>query len=467
MTAMQPPMNPRIEARIREWRSYLLRRQSIHAVDIEELEDHLRSEMSELGFAGLTEDESFFVAIGRLGGINDLSREFARERSSRLWKQLVVAGGSVREHSREWHFEMVVMFGLAVAAALSFKVPAVFGVDPFGGTGPAAHDTDTSFYLRNGSLLVLPFLLVQVAWHRRLSRLTVARLSLPFAVVAVLINVYPLRAGGDTESLVAIGVPVFLWLVTGVAFVDGDWRGSAPRMEFVRFTGEWAIYYTLVALGGGILAALTVGVFESIGITAEVLVSSWVLPCGAAGAVVVVAWLVEAKQSVIENMAPVLTAVFSPLFALMLLSAITGMAVTGNAVHADRDVLILFDGLLVVVLGLVLYSTSARDSGAGPGLLDAVQLVLVISALVIDLVALGAMASRISDFGWTPNRTAGLALNLVLLGNLSSTAWLLGGFLTGRRGFAALERWQTGYIPVYAFWCVAVVAVFPPLFGFE
>ncbi len=29
-------------------------------------------------------------------------------------------------------------------------------------------------------------------------------------------------------------------------------------MDFVRFTGEWLIYYVLIALGGGVLLALTV-----------------------------------------------------------------------------------------------------------------------------------------------------------------------------------------------------------------
>ncbi len=212
---------------------------------------------------------------------------------------------------------------------------------------------------------------------------------------------------------------------------------------------------------------MTLGVFHAIGIDAEPFVGSWVLPCGAVGAVVVVAWLVEAKQSVIENMAPVLTAVFSPLFALMLLAAIGGMVATGNAVDADRDVLILFDVLLVLVVGLVLYSISARDGAAEPGLLDAVQLILVAAALVIDVLGLAAMLSRINDFGWTPNRTAGLGLNVVLLGNLTWTAWLLGRFLLGRSPFAALERWQTRYAPAYAAWAAVVVVVFPPLFGFD
>jgi len=38
--------------------------------------------------------------------------------------------------------------------------------------------------------------------------------------------------------------------------------------------------------------------------------------------------------------------------------------------------------------------------------------------------------------------------------------------LRGRAPFAALERWQTGYLPVYSLWAVAVVLLFPLIFRF-
>ncbi len=464
---MQSAMDPGTEAQIREWRSYLLRRRTVHGTDVDELEDHLRSEMSELGAAGLSGDESFLVAIKRMGGINELSREFARERSTRLWKQLVLAGDSVRERTDYVGILLTICF--AIAAAVAFKLPAAFGVDPFEGGGSDATnlDFDESFYLRNTALLALPSLIGFLAWKRSLPAHVIAALAVPFIAAAVLVNAFPFDRGGDTEALVAIHLPILLWLVAGVAYLGGVWRAYAPRMDFVRFTGEWFIYYTLIAFGGGVLSALTLGVFEAIGIDMEPTITAWVLPCGAVGAVVVVAWLVEAKQSVIENMAPVLTGVFTPLFAVMLLAAIAGMAVTGNFVDPERDVLVLFDVLLVVVLGLVLYSISARDSDATPTLMDAVQLVLVVAALVVDVFALAAILGRITEFGWTPNRTAGLGLNVVLLANLAWSAWLLAAFLRGRRPFAALERWQTTYIPVYAVWAALVVVVFPPLFAFD
>jgi hypothetical protein len=184
------------------------------------------------------------------------------------------------------------------------------------------------------------------------------------------------------------------------------------------------------------------------------------------GALVVAAWLVEAKQSVIENMAPVLSRLFTPLFTAALLAFLATMAWTGGGIDVKREVLIGFDLLLVVILGLLLYAVSARDLQAPPDAFDALQLLLVVSALVVDTVALVAITARISEFGFSPNKVAALGENLILFVNLSWSAWLYARFLSGRGSFAALTQWQTAYLPVYAAWAALVVVVFPPLFGY-
>jgi hypothetical protein len=215
-----------------------------------------------------------------------------------------------------------------------------------------------------------------------------------------------------------------------------------------------------------VLTGFTLGIFASIGANAEWFVQQWLIPCGAVGAVIVAAWLVEAKQSVIENMAPVLSRLFTPLFTVLLLTFLATMAWTGRWFSIEREVLIAFDLLLVVVLGLLLYSISARDSEAPVGGFDWLLVLLVISALLVDLLALGAIIARISDFGFTPNRSAALGLNLILLVNLAWSAWVYGRFLRGSGSFRALEKWQTDYLPVYAAWGAVVVILFPPLFGY-
>jgi hypothetical protein len=206
--------------------------------------------------------------------------------------------------------------------------------------------------------------------------------------------------------------------------------------------------------------------FWAIGINAEFVVGSWLVPCGIVGAVIVGSWLVEAKQSVIENMAPVLTRVFTPFFTILLLAFLATMAWTGNPIDVRRDVLIAFDLLLVLVVGLVLYAASARDLNAPPNVFDRLQLLLIVSALLVDALALAAIALRISDFGFTPNRVAALGENIILLVNLVWSAVVYARFLTGRASFVALERWQTAYLPIYSAWAAFVVIAFPPLFSY-
>jgi hypothetical protein len=206
--------------------------------------------------------------------------------------------------------------------------------------------------------------------------------------------------------------------------------------------------------------------FHSIGMNAALFTHDWLIPCGAMGAVIIGSWLVEAKQSVIENMAPVLTRLFTPLFTILLLAFLGTMAWTRNIIKVEREVLIGFDLLLVLVVGLVLYAASARDPQAPPDFFDRLQLLLVISALSVDGVALASIAARISEFGLTPNRVAALGENLILLVNLAWTAWLYTSFFRGRESFAVLERWQIAYLPVYSIWAALVVVLFPPLFGY-
>ena len=452
-----PANSASLEQQIDQWRSYLRRRQAIHTVDVAELEDHLREQVVSLGDAGLATDEAFLIAVKRMGDLDALSREFAREHSERLWKQLVVSrsdSGAPAEPARR---DGLVAFGLAGAAALAVKLPELFGKQL---------GVDELFYFRNAAFFVLPLLTGYFAWKRRTDARALRWMIAAFIAAAGFANIPPFVPPGSTALLTTLHLPIALWLVVGIAYAGGRWNQVAGRMDFIRFSGELFIYYVLIALGGGVLTAFMAAIFKSIGIDVEPFFGSWMLPCGAAGAVLVASWLVEAKQSVIENMAPVLTRLFTPLFAVVLVTFIGALLFTGRGITVEREMLILFDLLLVMVLALLLYSISARDASAAPGAFDVVQVVLVISALVANAVALWAMAARITELGSTPNRVAALGMNVILLVNLAWSAVLYLRFLRGRGAFTTLERWQTDYLPVYAAWAAIVVTVFPPLFRY-
>ena len=449
-----------LEDQIAQWREYLRRRRAVHGPDVEELEGHLRDQLVALTDAGLAGDEAFLVAVKRMGSLDALSREFARAHSERLWKQLVIAPDAADESANATPAEMLVVLSLAVAAACAVKVPALFGLRIDGG--------NESFYFRNASLLVLPLLTAYFVWKRGSGVASGLWLALPFAAGAVLANVFPFRTPrSDTALLTALHLPIALWMVVGFAYVRSRWFADGGRMNFVRFSGELAIYYVLIALGGGVLNGFTFMMFRAIEMNPQWFAENWLIPCGAAGAVIIGSWLVEAKQSVIENMAPVLTRLFTPLFTLLLLVFLATMAWTGSPINVKREVLIGFDLLLAVVVGLVLYAASARDPQAPPDFFDGLQLLLVVSALVVDGVALAAIAARISEFGFTANRVAALGENLILLVNLAWSAWLYASFLRHQGSFAVLERWQIAYLPVYSVWAALVVVIFPPVFGYR
>jgi hypothetical protein len=455
---MTSPDRTSLEEQIAQWREYLRRRRAIHGPDVAELEDHLRNQVTALTASGLASDEAFLVAVKRMGSLDELSREFAREHSARLWKQLVISTPAGEASDSSARIETLVVLGFAIAAALAIKIPALFGVDLDGGE---------AFYARNASLFVLPLLTGYFAWKRRLNVITCVWLGLAFAAAAVFGNVFPFVKDSDTQALTAVHLPIALWLIVGVAYVGGRWFSGGRRMDFVRFSGELFIYYVLIALGGGVLTAFTLMMFSAIQVNAEWLAQGWLVPCGAMGAVIVGSWLVEAKQSVIENMAPVLTRLFTPLFTIVLLVFLVTMIWTGSPIDVKREVLIAFDLLLVLVVGLVLYAASARDPDAPPDFFDGLQLLLVVTALAVDAVALSAIAARISEFGFTPNRVAALGENLILLVHLAGSAWLYIRFLRNRGSFVGLERWQVAYLPVYSAWAALVVLFFPPLFSYR
>ena len=441
------------KGRLAAWSAHILRAGEVSASELDELERALSEEFGSLRKAGLDADEAFLVALKRLGERHAATREFALPYA----RNLLDRPAETADSGRRSRTEPMVVFGLAALAAIAIRLPELFGFPLTDGGG---------VYARNMSLFVFPCLAGYFGWKRRLNRPGAIRVSLAFVAAAVLINAFPFSPEGATESLTALHLPIALWLAVGAAYTGGRWNRASHRLQFVRFSGELFIHCVLIALGGVVLIGLTLLTFRAIGVDAEWIVEAWVLPSGALGAIVVASWLADTKANVAGNMAPVLTRVFTPLFAAALLAFLFTTAWTGTGIGMEREVLIGFDLLLVVVVGLVLYAVAARDPAAPPGIFDGLQLVLVFAALAADVLALGAIGARISEFGFSANRTAALGVNLILFANLAGSAWLYLQFLRGRGAFTPLERWQTAFLAVYAGWAAVVVALFPQLFRY-
>ena len=448
-----------LEKNIHAWSDCLRSQGHFKETDIIELESHLHDEIEDLIHAGLSAEEAFLISVKRFGDTHSVSREYSKVNTENLWKQLMLEPeptGVSSENKRT--IGLVILFSFL--AGTFFKIPELFGY--------SFNDPQYQlFYFKNLSFFILPLIALFFLYKNKANLKMTAVILGIFAGAALLINAYPSYPPNSTELLTALHLPLFLWLVTGVAYLGIQWRSSQGRMNFIRFTGEAIIYGTLIFCGLIVLAMFTQAIFFAIQIDASWFIQNYLIVYGAAAVAMITVYLVETKKSVVENFAPILAKIFSPLFLFIMLAFLLVLVVSGKSPFMERDYLIAFDFMLVLVLGLVLYTISARNPYAKNKLFDYLNLALIVVAMIIDAVALSAILLRLSAFGITPNKLAALGENLILLINLAGLAWLYGRFFAKKIDFTQIENWQTSYLYAYAIWLAIVAFIFPIVFGFN
>lgn len=444
-----------LEMNIKSWCDYLRARGTLKEEDVLELENHLRDQIDDLTNGGLSEEEAFIISVKRLGSINLISEEFSKVNTENLWKHLLLDPESPEAKTRNWrHILMVILFSLLAGTAA--RIPTAFGVE-----------IGSIVFFKNLSFYILPFIaLFLTIKHGAPSRLRWALAGI-FAFSFVVVNLYPSYEPGHTETLTAIHLPILLWLVTGIAYMGRDWKTSRARMDFLRFTGESVIYGSLLMLGLMVLMMFTVMIFQSISIDMEPFVENYFLVYGVCAVAMLTVYLVEHKKSIVENFAPILAKIFSPLFLITMVAFLVVMIVTGTSPFMEREFLIGFDLMLVLVLGMVLYTISAKNIHDEKGIFDYLNTALIAVAIIVDAVALSAIVFRLSEYGITPNKLAALGENVLLLVNLGTLLLMYLRYFAGKIEFQLIENWQTKYLTVYAVWMAVVVFAFPLVFRFN
>jgi len=446
-----------LESQIRKWRQHVQSAGSLDAQHVEELESHLRDSIDELTGRGVSVEEAFLVSIHRMGDAEELNHEFAKVSTESVWKQLLVPAAD-EEARRKQRKELIVVIALAILGGLLGKIPVLFG--------HLVSEESALIYARNAAYFALTPVAVYLIWKRALSFRFMAVSAAVFAAFALAANLYPSYEPYHTEVLSLLHVPIVLLLVLMVLYCGRDWHRPDLRLDFVRFAGEVFIYTVLLALGGLVLIGVTGGVLSLVEIDIEFLVVNWLFVFGGCGVIVVAAYLVEKKKGAIETIAPVLARIFTPLFAVLMLVLILAIAIAGQAPSEDRELLIMFDIVLALVLGLVLYTMSARDAEKPADWWDWMVMTLVVLALVADMIALSGIVGRLVTYGFTPNKTAALGMNILLMANLITLAVGYSRFLSGRSQYQTVVDWTMWYLPLHAGWAAFVALAFPPLFGF-
>ncbi len=454
-----------LETQIRDWKHHLQEHSSIGYGDLEELESHLRDSIDELVATQLNNEEAFLIAVKRLGDVDSIQREFAKASTEDMWRQLFIpTDNRLATHMNTR--ELLVVIVLTLFAGLLGKVPSLFGYGDFEAHG--------AIYARNAAIFAFLPIALYFVWKRSLPVMKSIVALIPFLIASLVVNLYPSFEPHHTAMLSAIHLPIVL-LYTLLYFYSGPatgkesgWRSPHNRLNFIRFAGESFIFAVLIGLGGVVLILLTMGTFELVGIDASPFIQNWMAPMGFFGLFTIAAYLVEQKKSLIESIAPVLSRIFTPLFFLVLMGLLIAFASNPQDAYENRMLLIWFDVVLALVLALTLYSMSAKDqvSASTRTIWDAFTFALLIAAILVDLIALAGIVIRVSNYGFTANKSAALGENIILLVNLVLLASGYMKFFRRTSSFQSIVRMQTRFLDVYAVWATVVVMLFPLVFSF-
>ncbi|MGE4290878.1 MAG: hypothetical protein AB7E32_01595 [Desulfovibrio sp.] len=365
-------------------------------------------------------------------------------------------------HSPTARREIWLVVVLALLAGLFIKLPGIFP------DSSLTFFREDWFYPRNivpgplGALFL--YLLYARGWKHPGSWLALGL----FAVPALWLN-FLSDTRADATLLACLHGPLLLWCLLSAAWAGGGWPDVEQRRTYIRFFGELLVFSVLLLLGGGVLLLLTQGLFELLNVPTR-WIWEWMLPMGGAAIPVVAGWAVLRHGGGMRIM-PLLARIFAPLFLVLTMGYLVRMAAHVSELFRDRDTLLVYNLLLLAVLGLAVFSLSGRSGGddrdtdARSGLVEWLLAFLLVLTVLLDFVGLAAIGDRLLEMGATPNRLAVLGSNLAVLGNL--LALLLGyARLLRRRAVPAdLERITARYLPVYALWTAGVAFVFPLLWG--
>lgn len=352
--------------------------------------------------------------------------------------------------------EIVIVAAICLLTAFLVKIPALFSL------GYSEED----FYLKNASIiaffaLTLYTMIISKIRESRKIILT----ALGFLLPVIYVNFLPSGLTSDSVTLVFIHLPLLMWFIYGIVFTGFDFRNKNKRIDFIKYMGDLAIVFALIAIAGGLLTGITIGLFSSIGLNIEKLYFQNIVLSGVFAAPVIATYIIEKFPSLVSRTAPIIAGIFSPLVLITLIVFLVTILVTGKDPYNDRNFLLIFNVMLLGVMAIIIFSVSETAGIRFQKFNSMILFALSIITIIIDLIALSAIFYRLGEFGLTPNRLAVLVSNVLVLVNLILIMTDLYRINFKGRQFSTVENRVSGYLPVYLGWIFIVVVSFPLIFG--
>lgn len=311
---------------------------------------------------------------------------------------------------------------------------------------------------------IIPFIAAYFVYNNTPKKSIIYSLAALFLISGLYLNMLPLN-DKDSIILAYLHLPIFLWVLVGIAFTGNEYSKGSTRLAYIKFNLEYSILYASMAVSGMILAVFTMRLFSFVDLDIGEFYFSNVVLFGAAALAIVAAYLVSMNLKFAKNITPYIAEIFSPLVLITLLIYLITVIWVGKNPFLDRNFLMVFNGILLVVLAVTIFSIVESDSDEKKNISDYINFVLIVLALIIDSVALSAIVFRLSSYGITPNRLAVLGVNILIWANLIWIMLSYMRFLQNKSGPLPIQDAVTKYLPIYGLWSAFVIFTFPIIFN--
>ena len=351
--------------------------------------------------------------------------------------------------------ELVIVIVFALLAGLIASIPNITGID------------NEKFLFRNISFIVFPLLSAYFIWKQKLAFKQYLLPLLAFIIAAVYINLLPTNKESSSIMLAFIHMPIFLWTIFGYSFLGVNIKSSQSRIGFLRYNGDLVVMSGILLLSTVLFSAITVNLFDLIGINIEIFYFQNIMIWGIAAIPIVATYLIQTNAQLINKVSPIIAKIFTPLVFINLFIYLSAMVYTKKYPYQDRNVLLLFNVLLMGVMALILFSIAEAGKATKNKFSLIVLFGLSALTLIVNAIALSAIVYRINEFGFSANRIAVLGGNLLIFINLVLVSYKL--FLTSFKNgtIEEIEESIAGYLPVYAIWTGLITFLVPLLFQFK
>ncbi len=345
----------------------------------------------------------------------------------------------------------------------------------------AAYDFLPAIAILAGPISALCVLIYLTVVGRKRWRLSALVGILLVAAGAYVLLTYPQAGTRPFQeqylTLMIMHLPLLAWAGVGAFLIAGH-RDPANRFTFLIKSLEVFILGGLFVIAGGLFTAITIGLFAALDVDFPDLVQRLFI-AGGGGLIPVVATAViynpavppaeQAFHEGLSKLVALLMRILLPLTFLVLTVYLAFIPFNFRAPFDNRDVLIIYNGMLFAVIALLVGATPVGLADISPPLRRWLRLGIIVVAalaLIVSLYALSAILYRTTLDRLTPNRLAFIGWNVINIGLL-----FLVLFFQAR---AKAERWLQGLFRAYsagtvayAVWTLAMILALPWLFGFD